>query len=355
MYYRSYPRTFSYTKWLTILATVLLVLCSLSTFAQEQEFDLDSEAATPPAHKTLSAAKFSLMGRVDLTSETTDPQEPSDNSTHELNNKHFFLFLKVKASEKTSFMGEFASQEFFQVDYTLENLATIQFGKLIVPFGDTRRFHHYYGGVNNKMFPLIWASTGANVAWKFSKLEVDTYWVNTFNAATVNTTPTLPSSTNERQAGGLRLTAPLMTNVTGIFSVYAGEYWPGRTALLSGLDIYSEYKPFGLSALKNLRFAFGLANATFAEAPGGQFDIRGDFIEFITNLIGSGETHLRYGTYTDNNNLLTIDSENDTHAFALGYRMNIDVIRLLVEHEWNFEAVNETDNDVFRIMASLDF
>ncbi|MCB0351722.1 MAG: hypothetical protein KDD38_11100, partial [Bdellovibrionales bacterium] len=193
-----------------------------------------------------------------------------------------------------------------------------------------------------------------NVAWHLGKMELDTYWVNTFDASDINTAPTLSSSTTERQAGGLRLTTPLMTNLTGIFSIYAGEYWPGRTALLSGVDIYSEYKPFGLNFLKNLRFAFGLANATFAEAPGGQFDRRGDFIEFVSNLVGPGETHLRYGTYIDEDNTLAIENQSDTHAFALGYRMSVDVIRVLAEYEWNFEEI-EQDNDVFRIMASLDF
>ena len=355
MYYNICPRTFSFINRLALATAALFFLGSNTGFAQEESLDLDAEVAAPAPSKSTTAPKFSIMGRVDLTSETTQPDDTDGNSTQNLDNKHFFLFLKVNASAKTSFMGEFVAQEFFYVDYKASNLLDVQFGKILVPFGDTRRFHHYYGGVNDGMFPLIWSSHGANVAWHFGSVELDTYLVNTFAASTDVSTPTLASSTTERQAAGLRLTTPLFTNLTGILSVYAGEYWPGRTALLSGLDIYSEYKPFGLSFLKNLRFAFGFANANFAEAPGGQFDRTGDFVEFISNLVGPGEMHLRYGTYVDEDNTLAVESENDTHTFALGYRMSVDVIRVLVEHEWNFEEVNEVDNDIFRVMASLDF
>lgn len=84
----------------------------------------------------------------------------------------------------------------------------------------------------------------------------------------------------------------------------------------------------------------------------GDFIKRGDYLELATNLIGSGEARVRYGTYIDNDK---VRSKNDIQSLNVGYSLPVDVLRVLAEYQWNYEAVNEIDNDLFRLMVSLDF
>lgn len=344
-----------------ILPLYSLILFLSLSFAGEEALDLESESVAQSKAKVTPSASsrpnFSLMGRVDLTSETTQPAETDGDSTQELSNNHFLIFLKVKASEKTSFMGEFIGQNFYYVDYKVSNSSKVQFGKLLVSFGDTRRFHHYYGGVQrypdrDVMFPRIWSSEGVNFQTNLYDSELEFYWVNmSFDAASAAAQPTL-TSTAERQAGGLRWTKTGLWGLSFILSGQLGEYYPGKTVYISGLDVYSEYNKSSGGIAKYTRFAFGIADATFAEAPGGQFYKRGDFIEVNTDYFGPGEAHFRYGTYIDDSRN---ESNRDRNSLSAGYRFGVDVIKILIEHEWNFEAVNEIDNDLFRVMASLDF
>jgi hypothetical protein len=345
------------------------ILCVLMTaysaIAAEESLDLDTIAETT-AKPTIASVvnRFSLMGRVDITSETSAPNE---DSTHEMKNNHFLVFLKVNASSKTSFMGQLISDNpnnvFYYVDYRPNTLVSVQFGKILVPFGDTRRFHHIYGGVQDLntsgvMLPNIWAETGFNLAWHVGTGTIDTYVVNSAVDGNLNIAddPEVSQSTSgERQAAGLRYTLPTEKKVTILFSGYQGSYSPGNGLDLNilGFDLYSEYNAFDLAFLKHLRFSVGVAHATFVDRLNeGDVQQIGDYLEFASNSVGPGEIRLRYGTYVDNDK---VKSERDTHALAVGYSMPIDVMRVLVEYQFNYEAVNEQDNDMFRAMASLDF
>lgn len=335
----------------------MVITGSLAALSAEESLNLD-EVKPAPVARTLApaASKFMLMGRVDLTSETSGPDSASER-TSTLDNNHFLIFLKIKASEKTSFMGEIASKSFFIVNYEVSPFLSFEFGKIIVPFGDTRRFHHFYGGVQGYkaegvMFPNLWAESGLNLKWKLSQSEIETYTVDSIQSTSTTSDPSLKSADEPRtlQAVGARWTFPLGSSVHGIASVYRGEYQAGRAIELLGLDVYSDYGSFGLT---HFRWAAGLANALLRSAPvSGDFQKRGDYLEVATNLWGSGETRFRYGTYIDNDKKVT---QKDTHSFNLGYQLPVDALRVLTEYQWNFEAVNEKPNDIFRVMVSLDF
>lgn len=336
---------------------LILSLSSIQLQAGEESFDLnDVKPTPPPQHAMHGSSKFSLMGRVDLTSETGSPESASDR-THTLDNNHFLIFLKVKASAKTSFMGEIATQSFFAVTYMPTPSLDIEFGKIIVPFGDTRRFHHFYGGVqgykaNGVMLPNLWAESGFNLKWKSGETEVDTYIVDSIQDGSKTNDPSLQAADEPRtlQAGGARASFSLTEKVHGIASVYRGEYQPGNAVEMIGIDAYSDY---GVLGLTNWRWVAGYAQAFLRKAPvSGDFQKRGDYLELVTNLLGSGETRFRYGTYIDNDK---VQSQKDTHSFNLGYLASVDALRILTEYQWNFEAINEKPNDIFRIMVSLDF
>lgn len=343
-----------------LILPVLIFSTSFFAAAEEESLDLEKDNL-PAATVSAPAPKFSIMGRVDLSFEYGNPSTTENLNTRNFKNNHILFFLKIKASEKVSVMGEFVNSSFVSMDYAAQ-LANIQFGKIIVPFGDTRRFHHFYGGIqgygtNGAMLKNIWAEPGVNINWHSSFAEVDTYVVNSnsINSTSVTTDPSLQNSSaaSNTQAAGLRTQFGLGKNVTGILSAYYGDYWPGKNILLSGADIYSNYRAWDYSFFSYIRWAMGTANATFQDTPiSGNLNKRGDYIEIATNYLPHGEFRIRYGTYIDNTKLT---SNKDTHNLNVGYIFNVDVIRVLVENQWNYESVNEYNNDIFRIMASIDF
>ena len=344
-------------RFFFFLSCFLITFAPLNLRAGEESLDLDDVKPAPQAHASpANASKFALMGRVDLTSETLSTDSVADR-THTLDNNHFLIFLKIKASEKTSFMGEIASKSFFAVNYSQSPSLDIEFGKIIIPFGDTRRFHHFYGGVqgykaNGVMLPNLWSESGFNLKWKMGSHELDTYLVDSIQDGSKTSDPSLQSADEPRtlQAVGLRWSLPITDYIHGILSAYRGEYQPGNSVELLGADAYSDYGVFGLT---HWRWAAGIANAWLRKAPiSGDFQKRGDYLEVVTNLFGPGESRLRYGTYIDNDKNVT---QKDTHSFNLGYILPVDALRILTEYQWNFESVNEKQNDLLRVMVSLDF
>lgn len=345
---------------LHFILSVLIINFSIFAWAAEESLDLEKENLPAPT-VSAPAQKFSIMGRVDLSLEYGNPSTTDNLNTRNLKNNHILFFLKVKASEKVSVMGEFVNSSFVSLDYATQ-LATVQFGKIIVPFGDTRHFHHFYGGIQGygstgAMLKNIWAEPGMNINWHSSVAEIDTYVVNSnsINATSATTDPGLQntSAAANSQALGLRTQFSLGKNVSGILSGYYGDYWPGKNILLAGADIYSNYRAWDFGFFSYLRWSMGTATAAFKDTPvSGDLTKQGDYIEIATNYLPYGEFRIRYGTYIDNTKLT---SNKDTHNLNVGYIFNVDAVKVLVENQWNYEAVNEYNNDVFRIMASVDF
>lgn len=338
---------------------VLGLMPAPSAWSAEEElsFDKITEQAAPTVIQKTVEPKFSFMGRLDLTAEVNPIQKKSSDNKSEFKNLHGLkLFLKLKASPQTSFFGEVANQDFFYVDYAGYENHTLSFGKILVPFGDTRYFHHFYGGVQGKgpqgiLFQNVWAEPGFNVQshWSNSVL-LDTYVVNGMKALSENSFPDLKQTADsQRQALGARVQWLGMDHITLIGSAYYDYYWENRSLTLLGADIYTDY---GLLSFP-IRMSAGIANATAAKITNeGTLQRRGDYLMVAGNGFGPGELRLRYGTY---NHVTKEKSAKDTHSFDLAYSWNIDVIRLMIERQWNFEAQNEVDDDVLRFMASLDF
>jgi hypothetical protein len=300
------------------------------------------------------------MGRLDLTAEVGNISTNRADNRSELKNIHGLkVFLKVKASPKTSLFGEFLNKEsnqaFFYVDYAGSDAYTVSFGKILVPFGDTRYFHHFYGGIqgigaNGILLQNIWAEPGANVQFHDADWVVDAYVVNGIKAADKASFPDLTQTANEqRQAFGSRVQWQGLSHITMIGSAYFDYYWDTRPLSLLGGDIYTDY---GLWSWP-VRVGVGIANATASDIPDkGNLQRRADYLMVAANGLGPGEVRLRYGTY---NHIVDEKSKKDTHSFDLAYSFNVDVIRLMIERQWNFEAQNEEKNDLLRFMASIDF
>lgn len=343
---------------------LIALILGFQAFAAEEDLNLDklTEQASPVVIPKTPENKYSIMGRLDLTAEVNPINGKAVDEKMDLKNLHGLrLFLKLKASPKTSFFGEVANQDFFYVDYKLSELHTLSFGKIIVPFGDTRYFHHFYGGIQGKgatgiMFPNVWAETGMNVQSQAGpNVLLDTYLVNGFKASSATSVPDLtqaasnnPSGTH-RQAVGARLQWQGIPRATVLVSGYFDNYWENRHLLLLGADAYTDYGFFALP----VRFGVGMADAAAEKIPNqGTLHRRGDYLLLAGNGFGPGEWRFRYGTY---NHITTAQSDNDSHSVDLAYIWNVDVIRLMVQRQWNFESQNEQKDDLWRLMASLDF
>lgn len=338
----------------------LAVFFPLSNWAAEESLDLENEApknASPHHGAENSTPKFGILGRVDLTMESTPAKESNGTGKSSLENKHFLLFLKTKASDRTHFMGEFVRQSFFQVDFKATKSLNISFGKIIVPFGDTRYFHHFYGGIqgygaDGTMFPNIWAEPGANLSWGLGESTIDTYFVNSIGSLTNdNAEPNFQTSTTGKQALGFRVTTPNSNKFTTILSGYESRYAGTKPIHLLGGDIYMDYGAFGLGFFKQIRFSMGIANAWISSEP-KSYEKRGDYLQIATNVLSPAELRLRYGTYIDDTRTQTA---KDVHNFNLGVTYPVDVLKILAEYQWNYEAISEEDNDVARLMVSVDF
>lgn len=331
---------------------------SLNSVAAEEEIDLAQVEPSPPVAVSIAPSKFKLMGRLDLSAEFGNPNpsaQPQGGNRSTLSNKHLLVFLKISASEKTSVMAEVADQRFFYADYQA-SLFQVQFGKILVPFGDNRRFHLAYGGIQGYgaqgvMFPNVWSEPGANVIWKFGKGELDTFVVNSIAATSEAVDPDLQSNTDETQALGFRYSHEFLQGWNFIGSAYQTQYREGKDLGLVGLNLYSDYGAVGMP--RNFRFAVGFANAFVKKAPVSQdFQIKGDYIELTGKGIGPGELRLRYGTYIHNTKVV---SNRNVHNWNIGYIFDVDVLNILLEHQFNLEAVDEIKNDLTRLMVSVNF
>ncbi len=356
------------------LLVAAFTVFSFSAKLQAAEEAVDLESESPPVSTTVNppssgrGSGLSIMGRVDLTSDygagNAIGGATSDATKYEkLTNNHFFLFLKAKPSERVSFMGEFVGQNFFTVDFEATKSLTVSFGKILIPFGDTRFFHHFYGGISGYgatsgiMLPNIWSAPGFSLGWKWSNMKFDAYVVQTMGQDAVATDPVSINSgatiSNRRQAIGIRSSFALMEGVGIIVSGYHGDYTPGIPLTLGGFDLNADYGALSWGAFKRLRFSYGIANAWLKTvADGIDYEKRGDYVVIGTNYLNPVEVRVRYGTYLNDTRA---KSQADVHNFNLGVNFPVDVLKVLVEYQMNFEAANEVENDVARIMVSLDF
>ncbi|MBN8542348.1 MAG: hypothetical protein J0L82_18300 [Deltaproteobacteria bacterium] len=360
-------------KYFGLVAAFLFFASASNSQATEETVDLEKENA--PASTTAhpnggrqGSGGLSIMGRVDLTSDygagnpvgTTN----GDSTKYEkLTNNHFFLFLKAKPSERVSFMGEFVGQNFFTVDFEATKSLSISFGKILIPFGDTRYFHHFYGGIagygatSGIMLPNIWSAPGFSLGWKWSNMKFDTYVVQTLGQDAGATDPVSINSSsatsNRRQAAGLRSSFSPLDRVGIILSAYHGDYTPSVPLTIGGFDINAEYGAIPWGVLKHLRFSYGVANAWLKTVVQGiDYEKRGDYAVIGTNYLNPVEIRVRYGTYLNDTRA---KSQFDVHNFNLGVNFPVDVLRVLLEYQLNYEAANEVENDVARVMVSLDF
>ncbi|MCB9094679.1 MAG: hypothetical protein H6621_06380 [Halobacteriovoraceae bacterium] len=352
-------------KFLTLAFVLSFLFVSIKAKSEESSFSFDEENKIEeklPAPKADIFSKFHLMGRVDWTYESTAPFKDDTRvlQRDEYKVNHFLLFLKVKASEKVSFMGEFVSNSFYSFSYQANPHFTVHMGKIMVPFGNPYHFHKYYGGLQGLgaqgvMFPNIWAENGFNLESHLGKVTWDLYTVNGFSSSDPTTTDVdlRNSSNKEHQAVGTRVRLPVVSKLEFVASGYRSRWNENSDELLiGGVDLLGDYGFMPWSFLNSLRMSVGTAYANIENGLLGDFYKRGDYIELATRSYFQSELRLRYGKYIHNSKQETV---NDSENYAFGIKFPVDVLQVLLEYQWNTEAVNEVDNDLLRLMISLNF
>jgi hypothetical protein len=340
------------------LIFLFVIFSALNLSAEEESLDLSKEVAASPVVQKIETAlaQLKIMGRVDLTYEYY-PNVP--NTSDGFKNYHYFLFLKTAVSPKVTFMGEVLQQEFYDITYKPAELVSFHFGKILVPFGDASNYHHFYGGLQGYgpkgvMFPNIWAEYGVDAVWKLGNTALDTYTVSGITSSAVNAEPTFNApSNNLHQAAGVRESVPLFGGgLKLIASGYYTDWLPSHSLYLVGGDLATDYRLIDAIALRNMKLSLGRAIGFVKNGVAGDYQKAGDYVQLATNALPFAETRLRYGTYIDNS---AVQTQADTHSINVAMIFPIDVLKLMAEYQWNFEAVNELPNDVARLMLSLDF
>ena len=352
-------------KYLAFLFLVLSL--NFQTLAQEEEFSFEEENETKVEIPAKSGggpfgalSKFHLMGRADFSYESTSPfkggTRVAANDEYKVN--HLLLFLKVKASEKVSFSTEFLDKSYYFISYKMSEKAKLHLGKIMVPFGNPRQFHKYYGGLQGYsaqgvMFPNVWAENGFNLETNLGSLTLDLYSVNSAASTAANTDVDLRTASNgSHQAFGTRLFVPTINNLDLVFSAYQGNWFNNKKMYIGGFDLLLGYGLIKVPFLQDLRLSAGIAYADIKKGVLGDFSKRGDYIEMAYRLFERSEIRGRYGNYIHNSKQVTSE---DKENYALGFKTKVDVLDVITEYQWNTEAVNEIDNDLLRIMVALNF
>ena len=334
----------------------------LTAMGQEESLELDNldkmgTLSAPVVIPKSIESKWTIMGRIDLTARMNEKETDPIHSQTELKNLHQLkLFLKLKASPKTSFFGEIVDKTFYYAEYKITDTQSLSFGKIIVPFGDTRFFHYLYGGVQSDdpvglLLPKVWTETGFQWQMQWgNNIILDSYIVNGFKGENDREVPNLTNAGDSKtQAIGTRLQYQGLEYFTFIASIYFNNYWNANKLFLFGGDFYTDYGAFSWP----VRISGGIANERVENLANlGLRNRRADYMQLAGMGAGPGEWRVRYGTYND---IVEKRSPADKHSWSLAYTVGVDVIRLMIEKQWNFEEQNETKNDYWRLMASVDF
>tara|TARA_B100000749_G_scaffold280889_1_gene280133 strand:- start:27056 stop:28105 length:1050 start_codon:yes stop_codon:yes gene_type:complete len=335
-----------------------IALGSLS-MADEAEFsfdDLDSEPARPVV-KERPSSHLKFFGKVSVSTEFSpyDRKEVTTNS--EFKQQHFLVFLSAQTDPKTRFMGEIVSETFYFVSHQFHSNWGLEFGKIIVPYGETDQYHHIYGGNVNFngsgiMYPNVWAEKGFNFKYKGSSYEGDIYMVSGVTSLNGSNEPelNLPSD-DSQQGGGLRFTYLMNHRSKMRASYYYTEWRPNSDLHSYGLDA-----SYSLNLQSNwvttVDLKAGVSLVDILDTDTSNFQKQGDYFQAKLNGLNKKSLRLRYGTYDNDSRLV---DQNDKKTWSLAYIQRVRSLRFMLEHQWNLEAEDEEDNDILRFMASADF
>jgi hypothetical protein len=249
-------------------------------------------------------------------------------------------------------------------------------GKLLVPFGADPLFHHSYGGhagFDQRVLPPVFAREGvmlnAQRRWRGFTFSADGYAIAGYALKRADDFLSLQSDfapLEETRVGlGARLGASW-----GPISVWYSPYYNalgfGRRLFLQGLDV-AVWRPRGVKLLEHFSFGAGLLRGDVSGGVRQGFGGKGaDYYHFasywMARFYPRDWLYLQYrqGVRTFNNRRGLIVDRTDLTA-ADGSTHNLGLVARWhglsagLYKFWNAEMVNETPDDLTRLVVTYEF
>lgn len=341
-------------RFLIMLGCVIVMLLPVRAFAAPDH------VSTSSLWQELTR-RVRVMGRFDVNFEWVNPTKRDGKK--DFKNYHHFLMLKISPMENLTFFGEIIDQYFYEARWQIHPRVALKVGKIIVPFGG-EEYHHWYGGLagdpaKGLLLPMVWAELGGAFNfklfdYKYFGLNADLYLIQGFGAKDFTKTIDLNAGASpDKVALGTRLSFRVMQNAHLYASFLWSQYLDGYNIFLYALDFVLDYNLIPVPFLRDLKVTFGGARAD-VQNPNGRYYKYGDYIQLEWGSFRQWVlVRVRYGTYIDRSNVVT---NKDSHNFTVSVVITaLKHIRVLLEHNFLLEEVNEIDNDFFRIQIAFEF
>lgn len=367
-------------------ATVEAEAAPAEVAREEPARDTDEEKAEPPKKSLLSGhmgehpgeyglqlqiAGFHINGRFDLAYEMFDfAPDSTDNVKNRLQNYHHFVFLtRNNEDEFFSVNVELIDLTFYELGLNLADRHQVRFGKVFVPFGADPLFHHSYGGLSGfdqRLLSIIWTELGAvydATLWESANFSLynELYFVAGITGKEDQVLQLNGSGDNTTVAIGDRVRLGY-GKYTLALSFYGDGYAPGHNLYLWGLNASAAHGFLPWPYLNRLSVSLGVIRADVRSDTLGNYYHFGNYLELDYRLPWAMGVRYRTGAVTmDNHRGFFWDdrkkrkSQHDTMAHSLTVSTRIHMLTLSVQYLLNIEAVGETDNDLLRLTAALDF
>lgn len=320
---------------------------------------------------------FRLNGRFDLSLERTGYNTNPFASTAQtgLQSYHHFLFLsRESANDPFTISVEVTSLQFWHVGVRISPESwpvqlTAKAGKLLVPFGGEPLYHHSYGGTagfDQRVLPPIFAREGFSLSLAARThgfaFTADVYLIAGYGLRAVDAVLNLQADLTPldaiHPAVGGRVGAAY-----GPFSVwYSGLINPlgfDRNLFMQSVDV-AIFRP-KIKVLEYFSFGVGLLRADVSGGGAGvdyfhfasYFEVRAYPTEwlYVQYRQGLRTFNNRRGVFIDETRLTQQDSSTHNVGIVARWRgLSVGLYQF-----FNFEKVDETPNDVTRLMVAYDF
>jgi hypothetical protein len=324
-----------------------------------------------------------IGGLFDATYERADRDGGLTSGRNAFRNFHHFLFLSRQGNDiPIGLNAEVIGLTFYELTARLWRKGSFRLsaraGKLLVPFGPEPVFHKSYGGLNavdQKMFPVVWASFGvglrAATSFKGFSLADDLYVVQGFDLPDrdrmLDMQRDLQAYDGARVAVGNRLSLS-----RGPLTLWYSAYWNplrfGRRLLMQALDL-AIWRP-SLPWLNRLAAGVGVvrvhvsADSSFggpdAVQDAGAYYHFADYLWLRGYVTSWLYLQARSGLATFNNHKgFAYDKDRadatDGSHHSLALVAEHAGAQVSLSYTWNFEKVDETANDFLRLMVMYAF
>jgi hypothetical protein len=361
------------TKVSALSISILLLLLSIHTpsRADDDGEELGFDEVEEAVHHTATswADRIHLSGRFDINLEMDNIGGRRDKADR-FRTYHNFVFLKVDASQDLVLEAEIVDRVYYEIKYRLNDRAQLTAGRLWVPFG-LSPFHHYYGGVqgdpfSGKLLPNVWAEQGVSLGYTLfedcagATLTGDSYAIRGFDSSGGRVLQLNSGGSEGVIAVGQRLVLHLFSQRLSLSGSALYNGWGPNNdnrLLLWGTDLAADYNLIKLPLFKDLRFNGALARAEIKDkgfvAGDGWYNKYGDYVQIDYGHWRPGLVlRSRLGSYVDFDDVKTA---KDTHSLNLAVIRRMGPLLCMAEYFWNFEAVDEINNDFFRLHVALEF